>query len=192
MHELPQAGRAARGKAIVNLLSLRENEKVSAFLPVREFEHGRYVLFATKDGTVKKTALDEYANPRPSGIIAIKLNEGDELIGVRLTDGDQEVILSTAAGQAIRFRESDVRTMGRNAAGVRGITLDESDAVVGGRRGDAGHDAARGRREGLRQAHDARGVPPDQPRRQRHHHHERHRQGRSRGGRPHGPRGRAT
>jgi DNA gyrase subunit A len=75
VHALPQAGRAARGKAIVNLLSLRENEKVSAFLPVREFEHGRNILFATKDGTVKKTALDEYANPRPSGIIAIKLNE---------------------------------------------------------------------------------------------------------------------
>ena len=130
VHELPQAGRAARGKAIVNLLSLRPNEKVSAFLPVREFEHGRNVLFATKDGTVKKTALDEYANPRAAGIIAIKLNEGDELIGVRITDGNQDVILSTAAGQAIRFRESDVRTMGRNAAGVRGITLDEGDAVV--------------------------------------------------------------
>ena len=130
VHELPQAGRAARGKAIVNLLSLRPDEKVSAFLPVRDFEHGGYVLFATKDGTVKKTALDEYANPRPSGIIAIKLNDGDELIGVRLTDGDQDVILSTANGQAIRFRESDVRPMGRNAAGVRGISLDEQDEVV--------------------------------------------------------------
>ncbi|MBX3024754.1 DNA gyrase subunit A [bacterium] len=130
VHELPQAGRAARGKAIVNLLSLREHEKVSAFLTVREFAPGRNVLFATKDGTVKKTALDDYANPRPSGIIAIKLNDGDELIGVRITDGDQEVILSTANGQAIRFRESDVRTMGRNAAGVRGITLEEGDALV--------------------------------------------------------------
>jgi DNA gyrase subunit A len=130
VHEIPQVGRAARGKAIVNLLSLRENEKVSAFLPVREFAHGRHVLFATTAGVVKKTALDDYANPRPSGIIAIKLNEGDEVIGVRLTDGDQEVILSTAAGQAIRFRESDVRTMGRNAAGVRGITLETGDAVV--------------------------------------------------------------
>jgi DNA gyrase subunit A len=130
VHEVPQVGRAARGKAIVNLLSLRENEKVSAFLPVREFAPGRHVLFATKQGTVKKTALDEYANPRPSGLIAIKLNEGDELIGVRLTDGDQEVILSTAAGQAIRFREGEVRAMGRNAAGVRGISLAEGDAVV--------------------------------------------------------------
>ncbi|MDX2167382.1 MAG: DNA gyrase subunit A [Deltaproteobacteria bacterium] len=130
VHALPQAGRAARGKAIVNLLSLGADEKVSAFLPVREFAPGRYVLFATKDGTVKKTALDDYANPRPSGIIAIKLNDGDQLIGVRLTDGDQEVILSTANGQAIRFRESDVRPMGRNAAGVRGIQLDAGDAVV--------------------------------------------------------------
>jgi len=130
VHALPQAGRAARGKAIVNLLSLGANEKVSAFLPVREFTPGCFVLFATKDGTVKKTALDDYANPRPSGIIALKLNTGDELIGVRLTDGNQEVILSTAAGQAIRFRESDVRPMGRNAAGVRGIQLDAGDAVV--------------------------------------------------------------
>ena len=130
VYELPQVGRAARGKAIVNLISLAADEKVSAFLPVREFTPGRFVLFATKDGTVKKTALDDYANPRPSGIIAIKLNEADELIGVRLTDGDQEVILSTAEGQAIRFRESDVRPMGRNAAGVRGIQLEDGDAVV--------------------------------------------------------------
>jgi len=130
VHELPQVGRAARGKAIVNLISLAQDEKVSAFLPVREFTPGRFVLFATKDGTVKKTALDDYANPRPSGIIAIKLNDSDELIGVRLTDGNQDVILSTAAGQAIRFRESDVRPMGRNAAGVRGIQLDGDDAVV--------------------------------------------------------------
>ncbi len=130
VHALPQAGRAARGKAIVNLLNLGAGEKVSAFLPVREFEAGRFVLFATKDGTVKKTALDEYANPRPSGIIAIKLNDGDELVGVRLTDGNQDVVLSTAGGQTIRFRESDVRTMGRNAAGVRGISLEPGDEVV--------------------------------------------------------------
>jgi DNA gyrase subunit A len=130
VHELPQASRAARGKAIINLLNLQASEKVSAFLTVREFQPGCYVLFATKQGAVKKTALDEYANPRPSGIIAIKLNAGDEVIGVRLTDGEREVILSTAAGQAIRFREADVRPMGRNAAGVRGIQLDGDDAVV--------------------------------------------------------------
>jgi DNA gyrase subunit A len=130
VHEIPLASRAARGKAIVNLLNLQGSEKVSAFLTVREFQPGCYVLFATKQGVVKKTSLDEYANPRPSGIIAIKINDGDEVIGVRLTDGAQEVILSTSAGQAIRFRESDVRAMGRNAAGVRGIQLDGDDIVV--------------------------------------------------------------
>jgi DNA gyrase subunit A len=130
VHELPLASRAARGKAIVNLLNLSSDEKVSAFLTVREFQPGCSVLFATKQGIVKKTALDEYANPRPSGIIAIKLNDGDEVIGVRLTDGEREVILSTADGQAIRFRESDVRSMGRNAAGVRGMQLGAGDAVV--------------------------------------------------------------
>ncbi len=130
VHEIPPGSRAARGKAIVNLLSLQEGEKVSAFLTVREFQPGCYVFFATKLGVVKKTALDEYANPRPSGIIAIKLNEGDEVIGVRLTDGVREIILSTACGQAIRFRESDVRAMGRNAAGVRGIQLEAEDTVV--------------------------------------------------------------
>ena len=131
VHELPQAGRAARGKAIVNLLNLDKDEKISAFLPVREFQEGRYVVFATKNGTVKKTDLMAYANPRRSGIIAISLEEGDEVIGVRLTDGQQEVILSTREGQAIRFKEADVRPMGRGAGGVRGITLDEDDSVVG-------------------------------------------------------------
>ncbi len=130
VHALPHAGPAARGKAIVNLLNLQGDEKVSAFLPVREFQPGQYVIFATRQGVVKKTALEEYANPRPSGIIAINLNEGDELIGVRLTDGASEVILSTQEGQAIRFREEDVRPMGRAAAGVRGIQLDPGDCVV--------------------------------------------------------------
>jgi DNA gyrase subunit A len=131
VHQVPQAGRAARGKAIVNLLNLQAEEKVSAFLPVREFLPDRFVLFATRQGKVKKTALEEYANPRAAGIIAIKLNDGDEVIGVRLTDGNQEVILSTREGQSIRFRESDARPMGRAAAGVRGIELDEGDVVVG-------------------------------------------------------------
>ena len=130
VHEVPQAGRAARGKAIVNLLSLREDEKISAFLPVREFQESRFVLFATKHGVVKKTELMAYAHPRPSGIIAIGLDPGDEVIGVRLTDGQQEIILSTRAGQSIRFKEAEVRSMGRNAGGVKGITLDEGDEVV--------------------------------------------------------------
>ncbi|HVM95245.1 MAG TPA: DNA gyrase subunit A [Candidatus Acidoferrales bacterium] len=131
VHELPQAGRAARGKAIVNLLNLGADEKISAFLPVREFQEGRFILFATKNGTVKKTDLMAYANPRRAGIIAISLDEGDEVIGVRLTDGQSEVILSTGEGQAIRFREEDVRGMGRGAGGVRGITLEKGDSVVG-------------------------------------------------------------
>jgi len=131
VHELPQAGRAARGKAIVNLLNLDKDEKISAFLPVREFQEGRYVVFATKNGTVKKTDLMQYANPRRSGIIAISLDEGDEVIGVRLTDGQQELILSTREGQAIRFKEEEVRPMGRGAGGVRGISLDANDSVVG-------------------------------------------------------------
>jgi DNA gyrase subunit A len=130
VHEIPQAGRAARGKAIVNLLNLGPDEKVSAFLPVREFQEGRYVIFATARGLVKKTDLMAYAHPRPSGIIAIALEEGDEVIGVRMTDGTQEVILSTRDGQAIRFRESGVRPMGRDTYGVRGITLEEGDAIV--------------------------------------------------------------
>jgi DNA gyrase subunit A len=131
VHELPQAGRAARGKAIVNLLNVEKDEKISAFLPVREFQEGRYVVFATKNGTVKKTDLMSYSNPRRAGIIAISLDDGDEVIGVRLTDGQQELILSTREGQAIRFKEADVRPMGRGAGGVRGITLDADDSVVG-------------------------------------------------------------
>jgi DNA gyrase subunit A len=130
VHEVPQAGRAARGKAIVNLLTLQPGEKVSAFLPVREFQENRFVFFATKKGVVKKTDLMAYAHPRPSGIIAIGLDEGDEVIGVRLTDGRQEIILSTRSGQSIRFKEEDVRSMGRGAGGVKGITLEPSDEVV--------------------------------------------------------------
>jgi DNA gyrase subunit A len=130
VHALPQAGPAAKGKAIVNLLNLRGDEKLSAFLPVREFTPGCYVFFATRLGKVKKTALEEYANPRPSGLIAIGLNRGDEVIGVRLTDGSREIILSTRTGQAIRFSEKDVRPMGRTAAGVRGMQLAGEDRVV--------------------------------------------------------------
>lgn len=130
VHEVPQAGRAARGKAIVNLLTLQDGEKVSAFLSVREFQENRFVFFATKKGIVKKTDLMAYANPRPSGIIAIGLDEGDEVIGVRQTDGRQEIILSTRTGQSIRFKEEEVRKMGRGAGGVKGITLEPADEVV--------------------------------------------------------------
>jgi len=130
VHEVPQAGRAARGKAIVNLLNLQQDEKISAFQPIREFQESRNLLFATKKGIVKKTDLMAYAKPRPSGIIAIGLDDDDELIGVRVTDGEQEVILSTRNGQSIRFKEGDVRNMGRGAGGVKGITLEQNDEVV--------------------------------------------------------------
>ena len=130
VHEIPQAGRAARGRSITNLLSLKSEEKLSAFLPVREFQASRYVVFATRRGLVKKTDLMQYASPRPSGIIAIALEEGDEVIGVRLTDGSGQVILSTREGQAIRFEESEVRPMGRGTYGVWGMKFDAADEVV--------------------------------------------------------------
>ncbi|MGE5219499.1 MAG: DNA gyrase subunit A [Chloroflexota bacterium] len=130
VHELPQASRAARGKPIVNLLNLEAGERVSAFLTVREFQEGRYVVFATKNGLIKKTELMAYANPRSSGIRAIGLEQGDEVIGVRLTDGQQEIILSTADGQSIRFKEEQVRPTGRGTFGVVGMKLDEGDKVV--------------------------------------------------------------
>jgi len=130
VHELPQASRASRGKPIVNLLNLEPGEKISAFLTVREFQEGRYVVFATKKGLVKKTELMAYANPRSNGIRAIALEDRDEVIGVHLTDGNQEIILSTADGQSIRFKEEQVRPTGRGTYGVVAMRLDDSDWVV--------------------------------------------------------------
>jgi len=130
VHELPQASRAARGKPIVNLLSLEPGERISAFLSVREFQGDRYVVFATKKGLIKKTELMSYSNPRANGIRAISLEDKDEVIGVRLTDGLQEIILSTADGQNIRFKEDQVRPTGRGAYGVVGMRLDEGDCLV--------------------------------------------------------------
>ncbi|MGE0679340.1 MAG: DNA gyrase subunit A [Candidatus Binatia bacterium] len=130
VHEIPQGSRTAKGKAIINLLPLREEEKISAYLPVKEFQEGHYVVFATRKGLVKKTELMAYGNPRRDGIIALSLEEDDEVIGVKLTDGKQEILLSTKKGQAIRFSEEEVRPTGRGTYGVKGITLDEGDAVV--------------------------------------------------------------
>jgi DNA gyrase subunit A len=130
VHELPQASRAARGRPIVNLLNLEAGERVSAFLALREFQQGRYIVFATKNGLIKKTELMAYSNPRPSGIRAIGLEQGDEVIGVRLTDGQQELILSTSDGQSIRFKEEQVRPTGRGTFGVVGMKLDPNDKVV--------------------------------------------------------------
>jgi DNA gyrase subunit A len=130
VHELPQMGRAARGKAIVNLLRLEPSENLAAHLPVREFSEGKYVMVATAQGTVKKTDLMAYSNPRKGGIIGLLLDEGDELIGARLTDGNQHVFLASAEGISIRFKEEDVRPMGRASHGVRGMTLEKGDHVV--------------------------------------------------------------
>jgi len=130
VHELPLAGRAARGKAIVNLLALGPGEALSAFLPVREFVENRYVVFATARGVVKKTDLMEYSRPRASGIIAIHLDPEDELIRVALTDGTQQIALSTSHGLLVRFDETEVRPMGRGATGVRGANLRDDDRVV--------------------------------------------------------------
>jgi len=130
VHEIPEGGRLAKGKAIVNVLSLAEREAVATCVPVRDFESGGYVLFATKQGTVKKTELSQFSHPRSSGILAISLDEGDEVIAARRTDGQREVLLSTKAGMIIRFPEEEVRSMGRTAGGVRGIDVDEGDEVI--------------------------------------------------------------
>ena len=131
VHEIPQGGRAARGKAIVNVLQLASGEYVSAVMPVRKFEPDRYILMATKQGVLKKTQLTAFSNPRVGGIIALNLDEGDELIGVGQTDGSLNVFLGTRGGKAIRFPEEKVRAMGRSARGVRGIDLAEGDCVIG-------------------------------------------------------------
>jgi len=131
-YELPEGGRAARGRSIANLLSLASDESLSAFRPVPKDTAGKYVFFATRRGMVKKTELDQFANIRATGIIAINLEEGDELIGVRVTDGNQQIVLSTREGQAIRFSEEEARPMGRGTFGVTGMEL-ESRSVKDGK-----------------------------------------------------------
>ncbi|MBP7231763.1 MAG: DNA gyrase subunit A [Syntrophaceae bacterium] len=131
VYQIPQAGRAAKGKAIVNLVNLAPGEKVSATLPVREFVSDKFVVMVTRKGIIKKTDLTAYSNPRTGGIIAISIDDDDELVDVQLTSGDQDIFLATKLGMAIRFREDDVRDMGRTARGVRGINLDEGDDVIG-------------------------------------------------------------
>ncbi len=130
VHEIPEAGPAARGKALVNLLNLTSGEKVATVLPVKEFKEGGYIMMATRKGIVKKTELMAYSNPRVGGIIALKIRDGDELLAARLTSGSDEILLTSYFGQAIRFKEDDVRDMGRTATGVIGIRLDEGDKVV--------------------------------------------------------------
>ncbi|HWG96675.1 MAG TPA: DNA gyrase subunit A, partial [Nitrospira sp.] len=131
VHEIPEASRAAKGKALVNLLALSGSEKVTAILPVKEFREDRYIVMGTKKGIIKKTELSAFSNPRQGGIIALGLEGGDRLIGVQLTDGQREILLGTRQGITIRFKEEEVRPMGRTAYGVKGITLEEGNEVIG-------------------------------------------------------------
>ena len=130
VYRLPQAGRGSRGKPIVNLLPLEEGERITAVLPIRDYQEDRYVFMATAQGTVKKTPLVAFSRPRAAGIIAVGLDEGDRLVGVAITDGTRDVILCTSEGKAIRFAEDDVRAMGRTAAGVRGIRVPDGVDVI--------------------------------------------------------------
>ncbi len=130
VYQVPQGSRASRGKPIVNMFPLMEGEKITAILPVKQFDDGHYIFMATAQGTVKKTPLSAFANPRGKGIIAVELDEGDFLIGVAITDGRHDVMLFSDAGKAVRFEEDDVRPMGRVTRGVRGMMLDEGQRVI--------------------------------------------------------------
>lgn len=129
-YEIPDLGRTARGTPIINLIQIDQDETINAVIPVEKLVSNRYLFFATRNGIVKKTPLNDYANIRKVGLIAIHLREDDDLIGVKLTDGEQEIIMATSSGMSIRFPEKDVRPMGRSATGVKGITLDEGDHVI--------------------------------------------------------------
>ncbi|HEX5458800.1 MAG TPA: DNA gyrase subunit A [Steroidobacteraceae bacterium] len=130
VYELPQAGRSSLGKPMVNLLPLEPGEKINALLPVKQYDEQHYVFMATSQGTVKKTPLAAFSRPRPSGIIAVDLHDDDRLVGVAITDGEREIMLVSSGGKAIRFAESEVRAMGREAAGVRGIKLGDAQEVI--------------------------------------------------------------
>jgi len=129
--EVPEGGRTARGRSIVNLLQKEKDENIAAFVTVRDFDDDHSIIMATSNGTVKKTSLSAYSNPRSTGIIAINLVEGDNLVEAAITDGDNNVFIATRNGKAIRFHENDVRDMGRNSIGVRGIHIEDDDNVVG-------------------------------------------------------------
>ncbi len=130
VYQLPQAGHNARGKPMVNLLPLEEGEKINAVLPVKQYDEQHFVFMATSQGTVKKTPLTAFSRPRTSGIIAVDLRDNDRLVGVALTDGQRDIILCTSGGKAIRFHEEEVRAMGRDAAGVRGVKLDAGQELI--------------------------------------------------------------
>jgi len=130
VHEIPQAARAARGKPVLNCIAIKQDERVAALVPVREFSDDQFLFFITREGVVKKTRLSEFGNPRTVGIRAINTEKGDELIDVQVTDGKNDIVLATLHGMSIRFHEQDVRDMGRTATGVWGIALDKKDKVI--------------------------------------------------------------
>src|SRR5437763_890419 len=130
VHEIPQAARAARGKPIISCIAMKPDERLASLVPVREFSEDQYLLFATKQGVVKKTRLSEFGNPRSVGIRAINIEKGDELIDVQVTDGRNDIVLATRHGMSIRFHEKDVRDMGRTATGVKGMEVDKKDQVI--------------------------------------------------------------
>jgi len=131
VHELPQAGRRTKGRPVVNMLGISQDEKITSVVPVREFVEGQFVVMATEQGKVKKTPLTAFKHPRKGGIIAVTLGKGDKLIGSVLSSGEDDICMATASGKAIRFREKDIRPMGRGAQGVKGISLRKKDTVVG-------------------------------------------------------------
>lgn len=129
-YEIPELSRTARGTPVINLIQIEQGETINAVIPVEAFEPNQYLFFATRNGVVKKTPLDDYSNIRKVGLIAISLREDDDLIGVKLTDGEREIVMGTSEGMSIRFSEQDVRSMGRSATGVKGIQLDDNDKVI--------------------------------------------------------------
>jgi DNA gyrase subunit A len=131
VHHIPEAARQSKGKPIINMIRVEQNEKVQALIPVKQFDDSHYLCFATKNGLIKKTNLSEYANQRQGGIIAINLNEGDKVIDVVLTDGARQLFIATKDGQAVKFSEEDARAVGRASQGVIGIRLEKGDEVIG-------------------------------------------------------------
>lgn len=141
-YEIPEAGRTARGTAIINLLQLQPDEKITAVIPIREYKEGNYLFMATKNGIVKKTPITDYANVRKTGLAAINLRDDDQLIEVKKTDNNKDIILVTKFGQCIRFHETDVRSTGRTSMGVIGMNLTDGDEVVGMQMNHAGRRAS--------------------------------------------------
>ncbi len=139
-YEIPEAGRTARGTAVINLLQLMPDEKITATIPIKEYEDGKYLFMATKKGLVKKTPIQDYMNVRKTGLAAISLREDDLLIEVKVTDNAQDILLVTKYGQCIRFNEKDVRSTGRVSMGVRGMNLSDNDEIIGMQMSSQGKD----------------------------------------------------